>query len=86
MYILRYTKLVNTSQETYKVIYREFDTLEKAIKERSTLSPSISSIQILAPYEDQVNYREKFEELYDHLLKQSNIREKSVIPKDTEFA
>ena len=58
---------------------REYDNIEGARKEVNSLSGDerYSRIQILVPLdalEAQEQYKEKFEELYDHLLKGSGIR------------
>ena len=63
----------------------EYSDLQAAKEKANSLSGdrNYTKIQILVPLdalEAQEQYKEKFEELYDHLLRSSRIRE----PKETD--
>lgn len=65
---------------------REYDDMETLNKKKASLSGVLqySNIMILVNVENQIDYKQKFEELYNHLLISSGIRKSNAFEQSNE--
>lgn len=78
MFILRYTKAAyGDGTGDLDTMFIEFDELKAAetFVKKIVGSFQYSNIMILVPLAQQMDYKEKFEELYDYILKTKGVRE-----------
>ena len=81
MFMITYSELINTKWENKS---KTFPTLEKAEEalNKSIMRDDFKHHRIWVPQgTENIDYKDKFEELYDYVLKNAGIRESDVSNK-----